>query len=199
MASSETPKRPWILALVLAGVVAAVVVALLTSEPSGTGATNVGEAAPERGAQERAAAGTPDRAATATATPARPSRCQPTESNPGGTNNYIPDAPERASLGEGFVITGTVRAALGCRPLRDVRIQVWLATETGGEQDNRASVRTDENGVYRIETAPTVAQFGEPNIHVAYADGEFRDVFIRRVVDLDDVRARVDLTLARDG
>ena len=76
---------------------------------------------------------------------------------------------------------------------------MWVATETGGEQDNRASVRTDENGRYRIETAPTVPQFGEPNIHVAYADGEYRDVFIRRVVDLDDSRARVDLTLARDG
>ncbi len=198
MASSDTPKRPWILALVLTGITAAVVVALLTSEPSGTGATNVGERAPAPEEQERGAAPTPEPTATVAATPARPRRCEATESNPGGTNNYIPDAPERASLGEGFVITGLVRAARDCRPLRDVRIQVWLATETGGEQDNRASVRTDDNGRYRIETAPTVPQFGEPNIHVGYADGEYRDVFIRRVVDLDDIRARVNLTLARD-
>ena len=199
MASSDTPKRPWILALVLAGITAAVVVALLSSEPSGTGATNVGEGAqaPER--QEGVADATPQPTATVAATPVPPRRCEPTESNPGGTNNYIPNAPERESLGEGFIITGLVRTARGCRPLRDVRIQVWLATETGGEQDNRASVRTDENGRYRIETAPTVPQFGEPNIHVAYADGEYRDVFIRRVVDLEDTRARVDLTLARDG
>ena len=46
-------------------------------------------------------------------------------------------------------------------------MQVWLATETGGEQDNRATVRTDADGRYRIETPPTVPQFGEPNIHVA--------------------------------
>ena len=183
----------------LAGITAAVVVALLTSEPSGTGATNVGESEPAREADERVAAATPYPTATVTATPARPRRCAATESNPGGTNNYIPDAPERASLGEGFTVTGLVRASRGCRPLRDVRVQVWLATETGGEQDNRASVRTDENGVYRIETAPTVPQFGEPNIHVAYADGGYREVFIRRVVDLDDPRARVDLTLAPDG
>ena len=198
MASSDPPKRPWLLALVLAGITAAVVVALVTSEPSGTGATNVGEGAPAPERQERSAATTPQPTGTVAAPPVRPRRCTPTESNPGGTNNYIPDAPERASLGEGFIITGSVRAARGCRPLRDVRIQVWLATETGGEQDNRASVRTDENGRYRIETAPTVPQFGEPNIHVAYADGEYRDVFIRRVVDLDHTRARVDLTLARD-
>jgi hypothetical protein len=185
MASSDRPERPWILALVLAGVTAAVALALLASEPSGTGATNVGEQA--------------ERTETATVTPAPARRCEATESNPGGTNNYIPDAPERASLGEGFIITGRVRAARDCRPLPGVRVQVWLATETGGEQDNRASVRTDENGTYRIETAPTIPQFGEPNIHVGYDDGEYRDVFIRRVVDLDDTRARVDLTLARDG
>ena len=199
MGPSDAPKRPWILVLVLAGITAAVVVALVTSEPSGTGATNVGGNERSPAPQERAAAATPDPAPTATADAARPRRCEPTESNPGGTNNYIPDAPVRASLGEGFVITGLVRAANGCRPLADVRIQVWLATETGGEQDNRASVRTDDEGRYRIDTAPTVPQFGEPNIHVAYADGDYRDVFIRRVVDLDDTRARVDLTLARDG
>ena len=199
MASSDPPKRPWLLALVLAGITVAVVVALVTSEPSGTGATNVSEDAPAPEQQERVPAATPEPTATVAATPAPPRRCKPTESNPGGTNNYIPDAPERASLGEGFVIAGRVLAARGCRPLRNVRIQVWLATETGGEQDNRASVRTDENGRYRIETAPTVPQFGEPNIHVAYADGEYRDVFIRRVVDLEDTRARVDVTLARGG
>ncbi|MDQ3647449.1 MAG: hypothetical protein M3433_02480 [Actinomycetota bacterium] len=167
--------------LVTAGIVAT----LLTSEMSGTGAENVGESGPERAA-----------------TPApreRERSCDATESNPGGTNNYIPDAPERRSLGSGFVITGLVRSAAGCRPLQDVRVQVWLATETGGEQDNRASVRTDAEGSYRIETAPTVPQFGEPNIHVGYDDGDYGEVFIRRVVDLDDERAVVDLTLAPRG
>ncbi len=125
--------------------------------------------------------------------------CEATESNPGGDNNYIPDAPAVASLGDGFVITGRVRSAKGCRPLAGVPIQVWLATETGGETANRATVRTGENGRYRIETAPTVPQFGEPNIHVAYDGEQFEHVFIRRVVDLDDKRATVNLTLARAG
>ena len=183
--------RPWMLGLLLALVTAGIAVALLDSEVSGTGAVNVGESGPER-----------------TATPEPPQdegeqraerRCQATESNPGGTNNYIPAAPERESLGSGFVITGLVRTADGCRPLEDLRVQVWLATETGGEQDNRASVRTDAEGRYRIETDPTIPQFGEPNIHVGYDDGDYGEVFIRRVVDLDDERAVVDLTLARRG
>ncbi|HZC13236.1 MAG TPA: hypothetical protein VE270_04365, partial [Thermoleophilaceae bacterium] len=37
------------------------------------------------------------------AAPRRPRRCRPTESNRGGDNNYIPDAPELGSLGHGFV------------------------------------------------------------------------------------------------
>ncbi len=105
----------------------------------------------------------------------------------------------RKALGKGFVIEGFVRQSSGCEPLADVPVQVWLATETGGEQDNRATVRTDADGRYRIETPPTVPQFGEPNIHVAVdqEDLGFEPVFIRRVVDLDDRRAVVNLTLAR--
>ena len=181
--------RPGLLALVLALVTAGIAYALLRSEGSGTGAENVGQSGPERTATPE-----PPRAADAP-----PRRCKATESNPGGTNNYIPDAPPAESLGSGFVITGLVRAADGCKPLRDVRLQVWLATETGGEQDNRASVRTGADGRYRIETDPTVPQFGEPNIHVGYDDDAYGEVFIRRVVDLDDERAVVDLTLARRG
>jgi hypothetical protein len=187
-------RRSWLLGLLLALLTAGIVVALVDSEVSGTGAENVGESGPERPAVTPEPE--PDRAADAERVRRR---CKATQSNPGGTNNYIPDAPPRDSLGSGFVITGRVRSADGCRPLDGVRVQVWLATETGGEQDNRASVRTGSDGRYRIETDPTVPQFGEPNIHVGYDDDEYGEVFIRRVVDLDDERAVVDLTLARDG
>ena len=60
-------------------------------------------------------------------------------------------------------------------------------------------MHTGSDGRYRIETAPTVPQFGEPNIHVGYDDEKYGEVFIRRVVDLDDERAVVNLTLARGG
>lgn len=183
-------RAPWLLGLLLALVSVAIVVALVDSEVSGTGAENVGESGPEKTVTSASRPEEEERV---------PRRCKATRSNPGGTNNYIPDAPARDSLGSGFVITGRVRSADGCRPLEGVRIQVWLATQTGGEQDNRASVRTGSDGRYRIETDPTVPQFGEPNIHVGYDDDEYGEVFIRRVVDLDDERAVVDLTLARDG
>ncbi len=189
-------RRPWLLGLVLVMVTAGVVVALVTSEESGTGARDVGDTLAEDAPAPDTEADSP---ADSSRDRGRPRRCEPTQSNPGGTNNYIPGARRQDSLGEGFVIRGTVRSAAGCRPLEGVRVQVWLATETGGEQDNRASVFTDADGAYRIETAPTIAQFGEPNIHVGYHDGDYGEVFIRRVVDLEDSRAVVDLTLAQRG
>ena len=170
----------WIVGGVMVLVTLGVVVALLTSQLSGTGAENVGS----RG----------DSAATA-GSPTAEGECPVTKSNPGGTNNYIPDAPEGEDLGDGFVIMGVIRSAEGCARLEGVRIQVWLATKTGSESDNRTSVRTDSAGRYRVETAPTIAQFGEPNIHVGYDDGEYEAVFIRRVVDLDDDTATIDLNL----
>ena len=104
-------RGPWLLALILVLATAGVAAALVTSEESGTGAENVGD----DGQAEIAA----------------PKTCEATDSNPGGTNNYIEDAPERESLGEGFVIEGFVRESQGCERLDDVRVQVWLATETG--------------------------------------------------------------------
>ena len=207
MDPSDRPRRPWLLGLLLIVITVGVVAALVTSEGSGTGATNVGQDGPEtQAAVTTTPAEAQPRAETETTLPAptgttsaseapAPRRCEATRSNPGGTNNYLPDAPPATSLGRGFVITGLVRGT-DCRPLSGVRIQVWLATETGSERDNRASVRTGPDGRYRIETAPTIAQFGEPNIHVGYDDDRYEPVFIRRVVDLDDERAVVDLTLA---
>lgn len=176
------PGRPtrtagrWAVGGVMAAVSVAVVALVATSEISGTGAENVGGPGPTQAV-------------------AAPADCAVTASNPGGRNNYLPNAPENVALGDGFVIAGTVRSADGCAPLPGVRVQIWLATQTGSERDNRTSVRTDAAGRFRVETAPTVAQFGEPNIHVAYDDPGYERVFIRRVVDLDDVQATIDLTL----
>lgn len=192
---------PWIAGGVMVAVTAVVVIALLTSQISGTGAENVGSRTetdvPSIASTPSATAGRTSRTPEPTPTRTPTENCEPTESNPGGRNNYIPDAPQGEDLGDGFVIAGLVRSAEGCRPLADVRVQVWLATESGSEQDNRTSVRTGADGRFSVETDPTVPQFGEPNIHVAYDDGDYEPVFIRRVVELDDDRATIDLTLQR--
>lgn len=127
--------------------------------------------------------------------------CAPTESDPGGTNNYIPDAPVEGDLGDGLVVSGTVREAGTCEPVEGARVQVWLSTSGGDETapGNRGSVLTDGEGRYRIETDPVVSQFGEPNVHVAYDDGGYEAVFRRLVIDEDDASLATNFVLEPSG
>lgn len=199
----ETPRHPWVLGATLTLITVGVAVLLATSDPAGTGSQNVGFAAGEGELAPVADAPAAPRSADddpADAQPPEPPprNCEATDSNPGGDNNYIPGAPELDDLGDGFTITGRVRSAGGCRALEGIPVQVWLATQTGTERDNRATVFTGPDGVFRIETDPTIPQFGEPNIHVGYDGERYEPVFIRRVVDLDDEEAVVNLTLSED-
>ncbi|CAA9522481.1 MAG: hypothetical protein AVDCRST_MAG45-2590 [uncultured Solirubrobacterales bacterium] len=138
-----------------------IALALATSEISGTGASNVGSSA-ERTAQpapEPSASGS--RADAGAQIPAR-RECEPTGSNPGGDNNSHPRRP-RGPLARRRLRDHRPRAlGLGLQPLAGVPIQVWLATETGAETDNRATVRTGEDGRYRIETAPRSRSSASP-------------------------------------
>jgi hypothetical protein len=124
--------------------------------------------------------------------------CVATETMPGGDNFYIPNAPLVENLGSGLVVQGTVREAGTCQPVRNTRIQIWLTTARGGEGEpsNRGSVMTDQNGRYRLETSPVVAQFGQPHVHIAYDDSAYRSLFLRAVMESEDVSTfNVDFVL----
>ncbi|GAA4803710.1 hypothetical protein GCM10023200_46210 [Actinomycetospora chlora] len=179
---SPTRTRPHPAAVVAVAVLVMVIAALLwRSDLSGTGARNVG------------GTGSPVAIANGTS-------CPPTITNPGGRNNYRAGAPLDAPMGTGFVVTGVVRDT-ACRPLPGVRVQVWLQTATAGERDHRTSVLTGPDGRYRVDSDPMVAQFGEPNVHVAHdgavggAEDGWRSVWQRHVLDDGDTSATVDLVL----
>ncbi|HSK60787.1 MAG TPA: hypothetical protein VK935_17230 [Actinomycetospora sp.] len=178
MPAPRTRPHPVAVAAVLL-LVAMIAAALWRSEESGTGARNVGEEV------------------SVVAPPAPDGRetCSPTVTNPGGRNNYRADAPLDVPLGRGLVITGVVRDTV-CRPLPGVPVQVWLQTALGSERENRTTVLTGPDGRYRVDSDPAVAQFGEPNVHVAHdVGGPWRSVWQRHVVDSEDTLAVVDLVL----
>jgi hypothetical protein len=107
-----------------------------------------------------------------------------TASMPGGSNNYIPNAPLVGNLGKGFLVSGTVRRAGTGDPLANIRIQIWAATERGGEREasNHGSVLTDSKGVFRLEMSQILPSFGQPHAHLAYDDRAFATVFLRPVM-----------------
>lgn len=131
-----------------------------------------------------------------------PARAQsafaPTASMRGGSNNYRPGAPLVASLGSGFLMSGTVRRAGDGAPIGNARIQIWAATTRGGEREpsNHGSVLTRADGSYSLEMPQIVPNFGQPHAHLAYDDGAFETVFLRPVMpSASDRSLRADFVL----
>lgn len=102
----------------------------------------------------------------------------------GGSNNYAPNAPLVENLGKGFIVSGSVLKAGSGDPLSNVRIQIWAATERGGEREpsNHGSVMTAADGSFKLEMSQIVPNFGQPHAHLAYDDGDFKTVFLRPVM-----------------
>jgi hypothetical protein len=60
---------------------------------------------------------------------------------------YEPGAPVRTSVGSGYVLSGAVLAADNCKPLRNARIEFWLANPRGEYDDaHRATVLAGQRG-----------------------------------------------------
>ena len=126
----------------------------------------------------------------------------PTQTMPGGRNNYVPNAPLVPDLGKGFVVSGTVLDTATGEPVRRARVQIWLNTARGGEREssNRGSVVTDELGKYRLETSPVVPVFGQPHVHIGYDDGRYSTLFLRPVLKSEkDSSIAVDFVLGPPG
>jgi protocatechuate 3,4-dioxygenase beta subunit len=67
---------------------------------------------------------------------------------------YKPDAPVRSSIGKGYVLRGTVRSSVDCRPIAGARIEVWQTGPDGNYDDaHRATIIADRRGRYRLETS----------------------------------------------
>lgn len=117
--------------------------------------------------------------------PAHAQGLAPTETMPGGANNYFKGAPTVGRIGKGgFWMTGTVRRAGDGAPLGGQRIQIWAHTTEGREEDQRShgATLTDKNGTFRLEMPQIVPIFGQPHGHLAYDSGEFKTVFLRPIM-----------------
>lgn len=84
----------------------------------------------------------------------QPADCPPTPEDEMGPF-YRPGAPLRDSVGEGYLLSGTVRSSRGCRPLSGAVVEFWLAGPEGRYDDAwRATVNAGREGSYRFSTIP---------------------------------------------
>lgn len=81
---------------------------------------------------------------------------------------YRPNPPVRNIIGTGYVLSGTVRSTVGCRPLGNVRIEIWQAGPDGEYADQyRATIFSDQAGRYRLQTSvPPPYGRRPPHIHI---------------------------------
>jgi protocatechuate 3,4-dioxygenase beta subunit len=122
--------------------------------------------------------------------------CEPTRPDMLGPY-YEPNAPVRTSVGSGYVLSGAVLGADGCEPVRDARIEFWLANP-GGEYDDahRATVLAGEKGRYRFESNVPVSYGGRPpHIHVRVTAPGYRDLVTQHYPDAGQKEANFDLVL----
>ncbi|MBZ0286234.1 MAG: hypothetical protein K8I30_01365 [Anaerolineae bacterium] len=81
----------------------------------------------------------------------------------------IPDGPERADVGDGFVLTGIIRDSDTCLPIADAKIAFWMANAEGVYDDSSEGVlSTNAQGRYRLESGiPGQYENVTPHIHLA--------------------------------
>jgi protocatechuate 3,4-dioxygenase beta subunit len=115
----------------------------------------------------------------------------PVQEHPLARQNYLPDAPVRATVGRGKVITGTVRSTRGGAPLAGARIEFWLNTTPNGGDDgernpaNRGQVVADAQGRFRFETDPPARVWSNaaPHIHTRVTAEGHEPFYLRHITD----------------
>jgi len=110
---------------------------------------------------------------------------------------YRPNAPERTSIGKGYLLSGTVRSAVGCRPLPNVRIEIWQVGPGGTyDDDHRATIFSDWNGRYRLETSFPPPYGPRPShIHILVDAKGFEGLITQHYPKNGKKRATFDLVL----
>ena len=110
---------------------------------------------------------------------------------------YRPNAPERTSIGKGYLLSGTVRSAGDCRPLHNARIEIWQAGPDGTYDDaHRTTLFSDHAGRYRLQTSmPPPYGRRPPHIHILVDAKGFEGLITQHYPKKGKKRATFDLVL----
>lgn len=110
----------------------------------------------------------------------------------------VPEAPQRAKVGEGFVLSGVVLDTATCLPVNEAEITYWLVNEQGEyDSDHEGVVLTNAQGRYQIESNRPGSYGPPPHIHVAVQAEGYTSVVTEILLDEDDLtQATLDIHVA---
>ncbi|MFN8495368.1 MAG: carboxypeptidase regulatory-like domain-containing protein [Caldilineaceae bacterium] len=116
--------------------------------------------------------------------------CTPTHDD-GVSPTYKPNAPVRASVGHGHVLTGVVRSSRDCAPIANARLELWPEYAGRGHPDDmRATVLTDSVGRYRFECNPP------EHIHIRISAPGYRPIGQNSYHPNGQAEGKFDIVLA---
>jgi Carboxypeptidase regulatory-like domain len=135
-----------------------------------------------------------DRSAPPPAPPAPPaaaSTCVASYEEPDALSpSYRPGAPVREVVGQGHLLTGTVRSSRDCAPVAGARVELWPEIAGQGHPDGqRATVLTGPDGGYRFQSDPP------EHIHMRVSAEGFEPVASNRYHPEGSAAGRFDVLL----
>ncbi len=123
-------------------------------------------------------------------------RCKPTTPDADGPF-YRPGAPERNKVGDGYVLTGSVKSAADCAILTQAKIEIWMNGPDGRYGDAwRATLYPDSEGAYRFESHMPVAYGSRPpHIHIIVNAPGYQELVTQHYPEEKATAATFDLVL----
>ena len=93
--------------------------------------------------------------------------CEPTPAEMDGPF-YRADAPQRNSIGSGYLLFGEVKSAVDCAPVAGARIEIWMTGSDGRYDDRwRATLLSRQDGRYYLQSHfPAPYGSRPPHIHL---------------------------------
>lgn len=122
--------------------------------------------------------------------------CRPTRPDMLGPF-YVPNAPERASVGKGHILSGVVRSSVDCSPIEGTRIEFWLVGPHG-RYDNyhRATLFADKMGTYKFESNFPPPYAGRPShIHIKVTVDGYRTLVTQYYPAKGQTESKFDIIL----
>jgi protocatechuate 3,4-dioxygenase beta subunit len=113
---------------------------------------------------------------------------------------YKPRAPLRNSVGKGYELNGKVLSSKDCAPIKEARIELWMAGPDGEYKDEyRATVLADESGEYGFEShLPPSYLRRPPHIHIRVTADGFNALSTQHYPAEGSSKAEFDLVLIPD-
>jgi protocatechuate 3,4-dioxygenase beta subunit len=123
-------------------------------------------------------------------------KCEPTPADFLGPY-YESGAPVRSIVGKGYNLEGVVMSTIGCSPIANARIELWLTNSAGSyDDDHRATIFSDGTGEYSFESNFPPGYSGRPpHIHIRISAEGFKTLATQHYPTDGQTTGKFDIVL----